>query len=82
MRQRQAGQESGAVLEVPGLGAGLDDPAVMGEAIKQGGGHSCVTEDGGPFAEDEVGGDDDDGISARHARAVTAASAVQHRCGR
>jgi hypothetical protein len=32
---------------------------MMGEAIKQSGGHLGVPEDGGPFAEGEVGGDDD-----------------------
>ena len=33
----------------------------MGEAIEQGGGHLGITEDGGPFAEAEIGGDDDAG---------------------
>ena len=32
---------------------------MMGEAIKQRGGHLGVPEDAGPFAEGEVGGDDD-----------------------
>ena len=51
----------GAVLEAPGPVAGLDDLAVMGEAIEQGGGHLCVAEQGGPFSADEVGGDEDRG---------------------
>ena len=33
----------------------------MGEAIVQRCGHLSVAEDGGPFAEGEVGGDDDRG---------------------
>ncbi len=31
----------------------------MGEPIKQRGGHLGVAEDGGPFAEAQIGGDDD-----------------------
>ena len=49
------------MLEAPVLVAGLDDFAVMREAIKQRGYHCGVTEDGGPFSEGEVGGDDDGG---------------------
>ena len=33
----------------------------MGEAVEQGGGHFGITEDGSPFAEAEIGGDDDAG---------------------
>ena len=33
----------------------------MGETVEQRGGHLGVAEDGGPFAEGEVGGDDDRG---------------------
>ena len=33
----------------------------MGETVEQGGGHLGITKDGGPFAEAEVGGDDDAG---------------------
>ena len=33
----------------------------MSEAIEQRGGHFCVAEDGRPFAECEIGGDDDRG---------------------
>ena len=32
---------------------------MMGEAIQQGGGHLGITEDACPFAEAEVGGDDE-----------------------
>jgi hypothetical protein len=52
---------SAAVPEAPGLVAGLDDLAVMGEAIEQCGGHFRIAEDAWPFAEGEVGGDDDRG---------------------
>ena len=55
------GWHSGAVLEAPALVAGLDDLAVMGEAVEQRGGHLGVAEDARPFAEGEVGGDDDRG---------------------
>jgi len=50
---------SGTILEPVALVAGLDDVAVMGEPIEQGRGHLGVAEDVGPFAEREVGGDDD-----------------------
>src|SRR5262249_61495394 len=52
---------SGAVLEAPGVVAGLDDIAVVSEAVEERGGHLGVAEDAGPFAEREVGGDDDRG---------------------
>jgi hypothetical protein len=52
---------SGAVLEAPGIVAGLDDLAVVGEPVEQRGRHLGVAEDAGPFAEGEVGGDDDRG---------------------
>ena len=47
------------VLEAPALVSGLDDLAMMGETVEQRGGHLGVAEDGRPFAEGEVGGDDD-----------------------
>ena len=56
------GSGSGAVLEAPALVAGLDDLAVVGEPVEERGGHLGVAEDGGPFAEGEVGGDDDRGL--------------------
>ena len=53
---------SGAVLEAPALIAGLDDAfAVMGEAVKECGSHLWVAEHARPFAEGEIGGDDDRG---------------------
>lgn len=50
---------SDAVFEAPAVVAGLDDVAVMGEPVEERGGHLGVAEDGGPFAEGEIGGDDD-----------------------
>ena len=52
---------SASVLEAPALVAGLDDVAVVGEAIEQRCGHLGVAEDAWPFTEGEVGGDDDGG---------------------
>ncbi len=48
-----------AVFEAPGLVACFNDLAVMGEPVEQRGGHLGVAEDSWPFAEREVGGDDD-----------------------
>ena len=50
-----------AVFEAPGLVSGLDDLAVMGEPVEQRGRHLGVAEDGRPFAERQIGGDDDRG---------------------
>ena len=49
---------SAPVLEPPAVVAGLDDVAVVGDAVEECGGHLGVAEHGGPFAEREVGGDD------------------------
>ena len=46
------------MFEAPGLVAGLDDVAVMGDAIEQCGGHLRVVEHLRPLGEREVGGDD------------------------
>ena len=46
-------------LEAPAVIAGLDDVAVVGQAIEQRGRHLGITEDARPFTECEVGGDDD-----------------------
>src|SRR5271165_932197 len=54
-------QRSGAVLEAPALVPGLDDVAVMGEAIEQRRCHLWVSEHARPFAEGEIGGDQDRG---------------------
>src|SRR5574338_1285678 len=48
-----------AVLETPGLVAGLHDVAVMRQAIEQGSRHLGVAEHAGPFVEGEVGRDQD-----------------------
>ena len=48
-----------AALEAPGFVSGLDDLAMMGEAVEQRGGHLGIAEDARPFAEGEIGGDDD-----------------------
>ena len=50
-----------AALEAPGFVSGLDDLAMLGQAIEQRGGHLGIAEDGGPFAECQIGGDDDAG---------------------
>ena len=43
---------------------------MMGETVEQRGGHLGVAEDGGPFAEGEVGGDDDRGSLVEPAHQV------------
>ena len=42
----------------------------MGETVEQGGGHLGVAEHGCPFAEAEVGGDDDAGAFVEFAQEV------------
>ena len=61
---------SGAVLEAPALVAGLDDVAVMRQAIEQRGRHLGVAEHARPFAESEIGGDDDRGLLVKPADQV------------
>lgn len=56
------GGRGGAVLEAPGLVTGLDDVAVVREAVQQGRGHLGVAEDAAPLAEAQVGGDDNAGV--------------------
>jgi hypothetical protein len=48
-------------LEAPAVVSGFDDIAVMGEAIEQSCRHLGVGEDARPFAEGQIGGDDDRG---------------------
>ena len=48
---------SAAVFEAPAGVAGLDDVAVMGQAIEHGGGHLGIAEHLRPIGEGEVGGD-------------------------
>src|SRR3954466_5032441 len=47
-----------AVAEAPGLVAGVDDVRAVGESVDDGFGEAGGVEDLGPFAEREVGGDD------------------------
>ena len=49
---------SATVFEPPAGVAGLDDVAVMGDAIEERGGHLGIAEHGRPLAERQVGGDD------------------------
>ena len=65
-----AGAGSGSVLEAPALVAGLDDLAMVGQTVEQGRGHLGVAEDGRPFAEGEIGGDDDRGALVEPAHEV------------
>src|SRR4029077_5243065 len=58
---------SGAVFEAPGLVAGFDDFAVMRQSIEQRGRHLGVCEDAWPFAEGQVGRDDDGGALVKAA---------------
>jgi len=60
----------GAVLEPEAVVAGLEDVAVMGKPIEQRGGHFGVAEHTGPFAEAEVGGNDDAGALVEFAQQV------------
>jgi hypothetical protein len=50
---------SSSALEAPTVVAGLDDIAVVGEAIEQRGRHLGVAEDARPLSKGEVRGDDD-----------------------
>ena len=48
--------------ESVGLVAGLDDVAVVGQPVEQCGGHLEIAKDLPPFAESEIGGDDQAGL--------------------
>ena len=48
-----------AAFESPTVVAGLDDVAVVSQTVQQCGCHLGVAEHAGPFAEGEIGGDDD-----------------------
>jgi hypothetical protein len=50
-----------AVLEAEAVVSGFENVTAMGETIEQRGRHLRVTEHGCPFAETEIGGDDDAG---------------------
>ena len=47
---------SGAITDAPALVSGLDDVAVVGQAIEERGGHLGVAEHRWPFGEGEIGG--------------------------
>ena len=49
----------GAALKAPAVVIYPDSIATMGEPIEQPGGHCGFGEHGGPFAEGQIGGDDD-----------------------
>ena len=59
-----------SVLEAPAVVAGLDDIAVVGQSIEQGGRHLGIAEHARPFAEGEIGGDDDGGALIKAAGEV------------
>ena len=40
----------GVVFEAPAFVSGIDDVAMMGQAVEQSGGHFGIAEDAGPFA--------------------------------
>ena len=50
-----------AVLEAEAVVSGFKDVAVVGKPVEQCGCHLGIAEDAGPFAEAQVGGDDDAG---------------------
>ena len=65
------------MLEPIGIVARFEDLAVMGEAVEQGSGHLGIPEHPHPFAEAEIGRDDERGLlvklgspgeTARHSR--------------
>ena len=58
---------SDAALEAPAVVTGLNDVAVVSETIEQRRGHLGVAEDAWPFAEGEIGGDDDRGAFVKPA---------------
>ena len=57
----------GAAFEAPAVVSGFDDIAVVSEAIEQSRRHLGVCEDAWPFAEGEIGGDDDRGALVKPA---------------
>lgn len=53
---------SGSVFEPPAFVTGLDDIAVVSEAVEHGGGHLGVSEHLRPIGEGEIGGDQKRGV--------------------
>ena len=60
----------GAVFESEAVVSGLEDVAVVGQAVEQCGRHLGIAEDARPFAEAQVGGDDDAGALVKLAQQV------------
>ena len=58
------------MLEAVAVVARFQDVAVMREPVEQSGGHLGITEDAGPFAEAEIGGDDDAGAFVMRAELI------------
>ena len=50
------------MLHPPRVVSGLQDLAVVREAVEHGGGHLLVAEDLGPLPEAQIGGDDHRGL--------------------
>ncbi len=59
LRGRASAGRSSAVLEAPAFVAGLNDIAVVSEAVEQRRRHLGIDEDGRPFVEGQIGRDDD-----------------------
>ncbi len=57
--QRGLGLVLCSVFEAPAFVSSFHDFAMVRQAVEERGGHLCVPEDAGPFAENQVGGDDD-----------------------
>ena len=66
----------GTVSEPEAVVSCFEDVAVMREAVEKRGRHLGVTEDGRPFAEAEIGGDDDAGALVELAEEMEQQSAA------
>ncbi len=60
----------GAIFEPEAVIAGLEDVAMVGQAVEESGGHLGIAEDRGPFAEAQIGGADDTGALVELAQQV------------
>ena len=65
-----------AVLEAEAVVSGLEDVAVVSEPVEQRGCHLCIAKDAGPFAEAQVGGDDDAGALIKLAQQMEEQRAI------
>ncbi len=70
------------MFEAPGFVASLNDVAVMSEAVQECGSHLRVVEHGGPFAEGQVGRDDDRGALVESADQVDSSAPPDWENGR